>query len=132
MRVVLSEAYQTKGTVLRILITGSRNWDDESALLRALCEYTQTPENDITVVHGGAKGADTCAHKAAETLGFHVETHPADWGKHGKAAGPIRNQEMVDTGADICLAFPLGKSVGTWDCVRRAKAAGIPVKIHNQ
>ena len=115
-----------------ILITGSRNWNDESTLLRALCQYTQTPENDITVIHGGAKGADTCAHKAAKALGLNVRVYPAQWSEHGKGAGPIRNQQMVDAGADICLAFPLGKSVGTWDCVRRAKAAGIPVKVHGQ
>ena len=117
---------------MRILITGSRNWNDESALLRALCQYTQTPENDITVVHGGAKGADACAHKAAKALRLNVRVYPAQWSEHGKKAGPIRNQQMVDAGADICLAFPLGKSVGTWDCVRRAKAAGIPVKVYEQ
>ena len=61
-----------------------------------------------------------------------METHPADWSTHGRAAGPIRNQQMVDRGADICLAFPTSSSIGTWDCVRRAKAAGIPVEIHKQ
>lgn len=117
---------------MKILITGSRNWTDESALIRALCIYTQTPENDITVVHGGAKGADLCAHKAAKALGLNVRVYPAQWSEHGRKAGPLRNQQMVDAGADICLAFPLGKSIGTWDCVRRAKAAGIPVKVHEQ
>jgi hypothetical protein len=48
----------------------------------------------------------------------------ADWTKHGKAAGPIRNQEMIDE-ADALAAFPGGR--GTADCVRRAKAKGIPI-----
>ncbi len=41
----------------------------------------------------------------------------------GKAGGPVRNQAMVDSGADLCLAFPDNKSIGTWDCVQRARAA---------
>lgn len=55
------------------------------------------------------------------------EAHPAQWKTMGSAAGPLRNQEMVDAGADICLAFPLGESPGTRDCMRRARKAGIPV-----
>jgi hypothetical protein len=35
---------------------------------------------------------------------------------------------MVDLGADLCLAFPMPRSRGTWDCVRRAKKAGIVVR----
>lgn len=42
-------------------------------------------------------------------------------------AGLVRNQLMVDLGADICLAFPLPGSRGTWDCMGRAEAAGIKV-----
>lgn len=42
----------------------------------------------------------------------------------------IRNQEMADRGADLCLAFPGPESVGTWDMIRKARAAGIPVHIH--
>jgi hypothetical protein len=44
-------------------------------------------------------------------------------------AGPRRNREMAQAGADLCLAFPLGKSYGTWNCVNECKKAGIPVKV---
>ena len=54
----------------------------------------------------------------------------ADWKTFGKAAGPKRNQAMVDSGADLCIAFPSKGSTGTIDCVERAKAAGIPVVGH--
>lgn len=54
------------------------------------------------------------------------EVHDADWNEYGRAAGPIRNQEMVDAGADVCLAFPTG-GPGTRDCMRRARDAGIRV-----
>lgn len=58
-----------------------------------------------------------------------VERHPAEWDKHGKAAGPIRNQKMVDLGATVCLAFPLPGSRGTAHCMSAARKASIPVWI---
>ena len=115
---------------MRILITGSRNWNDRQAIRDAIAEHAE-PAWDVTVIHGCAPGADEHANWVALELGLGIEAHPAQWSQHGKKAGPIRNQQMVDAGADICLAFPLGTSVGAWDCVRRAKAAGIPVKVHS-
>jgi len=70
-----------------------------------------------------------------DVLGRHmkanVEVHDANWQKHGNAAGPIRNQEMVDLGADVVFAFPLGESRGTNDCIQRAVKANIPVMVYN-
>lgn len=57
------------------------------------------------------------------------EPHPADW-SWGNGAGMHRNQEMVDLGADVCLAFIRGKSSGTRDCADKAAKAGIPVIRH--
>lgn len=57
-----------------------------------------------------------------------IEPHPADWNKHGRSAGPIRNQEMLDSGLNFCFAFvdkPLAESKGTADMVRRCRAAGV-------
>lgn len=102
--------------------------------------------SDVVVVHGAAPGADIIAGNVATQLGFDVESYPAKWErpcdqscyhpprmKNGKpycpVAGHIRNQYMVDLGADVCLAFPMLGSRGTWDCVRRAKKAGIPVHV---
>lgn len=81
----------------------------------------------VTVVHGSAAGADTLAGRVAAAWGMRVEEHPADWGRHGKAAGPRRNAGMVALGADVVLAFPLGASRGTRDCMAKAAAAGIRV-----
>jgi hypothetical protein len=115
---------------LRVLITGSREWQDRDVIRQALLSIASVhgiPAHNVTVVHGAARGADRIAAEEAAHLGMVVEAHPADWDTHGKAAGVIRNAEMVKLGADICLAFPLGKSVGTQDCLRRAKRAGIAV-----
>jgi hypothetical protein len=56
------------------------------------------------------------------------EPYPADW-SFGKSGGPVRNQKMVDAGADVCLAFPLPDSTGTVDCMERARIAGIPTLV---
>jgi len=88
---------------------------------------------NCVVIHGGAKGADTLAARSADNQGVTAEAYPADWGTHGKAAGPIRNQQMIDDAKpDVCWAFvdkPLAESRGTADMVRRARKAGIPTYV---
>lgn len=116
----------------RVLVTGSRSWTDVTAVdreLGALARRIVQEGRDIVLVHGAAKGLDMLAAEEARHRGWTVEPHPAEWDRLGSGAGPIRNQEMVDLGADLCLAFPTAKSVGTWDCVRRANAAGIRVIV---
>jgi hypothetical protein len=126
---------------MRILVTGSRRWTDEDRIRELLAaidrqevpkvldalDVSKTPAH--TLVHGGARGADTIAGEIAKDLGWTVEVHPADWAKFKKSAGAIRNQEMVSLGADLCLAFIMvrGESVGTKHCAKLARMAGIPV-----
>jgi hypothetical protein len=109
----------------RVLVTGSRYWRDRDVVRERLAKLPRT----TIIVHGAARGLDTIAYEVARELGFDDEPHPADWARHGKGAGVIRNGEMVALGAHLCLAFPTGTSIGTWDCVRRAQAAGITVEI---
>lgn len=115
---------------MRILITGSRTWSKfgviEDAILGVAAGSSQQYKN-VTIVHGDAPGADTLADMVARKWGMKIEAHPAEWDRLSKAAGPIRNQKMVDLGANICLAFPEPQSRGTRDCMRRASAAGILV-----
>lgn len=113
---------------MRIIVTGGRGYDNRDAVSRAL-RHIALPAGmaeSVTLVHGDAPGADRLVVAVARILGWEVEDHPADWDTHGRAAGPIRNQQMADSGADVCLAFPGGR--GTADMVRRAEAAGIPVR----
>ena len=112
--------------MIRILVTGSRNWDDLETMIEALAPYDDYKGTKV-LVHGCAKGADTMAAYIALSLGWEVEGHPADWDTHGKAAGHIRNHQMVKLGADVCLAFPLGESRGTRGCMKAAEKAGIKV-----
>ena len=109
---------------MRILVTGSRNWTDRAAIAQALLDLRM--EGPPVIVHGACPtGADAIADELATSWGWEIERHPADWDRHGKAAGPLRNQEMVDAGADVCVAFPHGDSRGTRDCMKRATAAGL-------
>ena len=121
----------------RILITGSRNWDDEETIRTAL---TQTlwqgtgpfrDSNATPVLVSGAcpTGADAIAEKCWRNWQLPIERHRADWGKYGRAAGPIRNQEMVKLGADVCLAFIKNESRGATNTVLLAQKAGIPTQI---
>ena len=105
----------------RILITGSRDWSDRGAIEAELGEY---PPNWV-LVHGGARGADSIA---GDVWWGPVEVHPADWNRHGRSAGFIRNAEMVALGADVCLAFIKNESRGATMCADLAEKKGIEVR----
>ena len=74
-------------------------------------------------------GVDQSFNVAGSELGIAVEPHLADGKGMGNVAGPARNREMVQAGADLCIALhrTLETGKGTRDCVRQALAAGIPV-----
>lgn len=110
---------------MRVIVCGSRRWRDRKAITDRLAELPA----DSVIVHGNAAGADRIAHQEAQKLGLLVEPHPADWEKHGKAAGPIRNREMAQMGGDLCLAFWDGSSRGTAHMIGEAEARHIPVEI---
>ncbi len=82
----------------------------------------------MIIVHGGAHGVDEEAHYVAEELGFDVEVVPADWERYGRAAGAIRNREMVET-CDHVVAFWNGISRGTESAIKAARAIGMEVDI---
>ena len=121
----------------RVLVTGSRDWTAVGRLYEKLDEQLRlahTAGVELIIVHGdNQSGADRIAQRWVHTArlifnGVDEEPHPANWREFHKAAGGIRNQGMVDLGADVCLAAPLPDSRGTYDCMRRARAAGIPVE----
>ncbi len=119
---------------MRLLVCGDRNWDEpervEDAILFTWAEYDHSEY--FLVISGGARGADTHAREACEKHGITFLEFPAEWDKHGRKAGPIRNQQMIDEGEPMqALAFhhDLAKSKGTKDMVRRLNLNNIPVAI---
>lgn len=106
----------------RFAVTGGRTYDNWHGVVHALSQLPAT----ATLVHGAATGADSlCAQWWGDIQQRPIEPHPADWEQYGKAAGPLRNQEMVDSGLDLLVAFPGGR--GTADMTARCKHAGIPI-----
>lgn len=108
---------------MRVIFCGGRTYHDAARIAQELDRFDPL---DTTILTGGAQGADHLAEKIALERGFVVVSHYADWKQYGKRAGPLRNQEMVDTGVDMVVAFPGGP--GTRDMVRRARNAGVEVR----
>ena len=124
---------------MRILVTGSRTWEDKHAIAQALIEALRerTPKvgnmnfltGDVTVVHGACPiGADRLADEWCKANFIEVEPHPAKWQEFGKRAGFLRNAEMVGLGADLCLAFIKDESRGASMTARLCEEAGIPTR----
>ena len=109
---------------MKLLVTGSRSWPDKQAVYNVLTEL-----NPTLVIHGGATGADAFAEQWAVEHDVLVDRHPADWGKYGRAAGAIRNAQMVNEKPDLVVAFLHGNSPGTRMTMKMAEAAGIPVRL---
>lgn len=112
---------------MRILVTGSRDWTDKRSIAKKLCLFIRPTDGQVvTLVSGNCPmGADFMAEEVARNLEWNVELHPANWELHGKRAGFIRNQEMVNAGADLCLAFIKNKSKGATMTANLSEEAGI-------
>jgi cysteine synthase len=119
---------------MRVLVCGGRNYPDRLAVWRELDRLTEADDDHplgkvaLTIIHGACRsGADLWADEWAVVNWARFEEYPADWKAHGKAAGPIRNQRMLDEGKpDLVLAFPGGR--GTQDMITRALRAGVRVE----
>jgi len=119
----------------RVLVCGGRDFCDKAILWKTLDETFPHSETDSygnwlpvgTLIHGDCPtGADALADEYAVVNWLDLKTFPANWEKYGRAAGPIRNAQMLDEGRpDIVIAFPGGR--GTADMVSKARASGVPV-----
>lgn len=111
--------------MVRVLVCGGRDYADAAKVNNALDRLHATRGIEV-VMHGAAKGADALADEWARRNRVSLHTFPAQWEKHGKAAGPIRNQRMLAVGRpDLVIAFPGG--TGTADMVHIALVSSVEV-----
>lgn len=112
--------------MIRLALVGSRSWQDE-AIVRA--HVRAAALGGWTVVTGCAtRGVDAMVRAAAEEQGVTLEVFRADWKRHGRKAGPIRNAEIAAY-ADTMVAFMRGGSRGTTNAVASMRRAGKPVRV---
>ena len=108
------------------LICGGRDFSDNDLFSRAMSDIMASFGCPRRVVQGGARGADAMGSAFAKRMAIEQIEVRADWEKHGKAAGAIRNQQMLDDyHPDAVIAFPGGR--GTADMIKRARARMIDV-----
>lgn len=113
-------------STVRLAIVGSRSFNDMKFMASAISEILPnviTPGDDLIIVSGGARGADELAVQLAKTIGVSWHVFHADWDTHGKAAGVIRNVDIVN-GSDHVVAFWDGTSKGTKNTIELAEKAG--------
>ena len=111
----------------RTIIAGSRTVESIELVERAI----EASGLRITeVVSGCAAGADLFGEQWAKAKMIPIKRFPADWRKHGKSAGPIRNRQMADY-ADQLIAVWDGVSRGTADMIERARYNGLVVYVYD-
>lgn len=121
----------------RIIICGGRHFKDykalESLVNSALTEKNLT-SNEVEIVSGHCEGADMLGELYAEKHGIVCKVFPAEWNKYGRAAGPIRNSQMIEYASEstipIVVAFVSPRTKGTIDTVNKATKRGFSIFRH--
>lgn len=114
--------------MFRIIIAGGRDFQDYATMQQTMDHLLVNVREEIVIISGKARGADTLGERYAHERGYTVREFPADWKLHGKAAGYIRNEEMARN-ADALVAFWDGKSRGTKNMLEIAKRFQLKVRV---
>lgn len=120
----------------RIIIAGSRKFNDYKKMLAVLDNlgiHLINSIDPVEIISGHASGADTLGERFAKAYKYPLKLFPAEWDKYGKAAGPIRNEQMAKYAAEadrgMLIAFPIGESRGTKNMIKLAKQYGLEVNV---
>lgn len=112
----------------RVIVAGSREFNDFEFMELKLNSILANLPKPLEIVSGGARGADQLGERYAAKYGHRIVWCPADWDRYGKAAGPIRNQQMSWYGTHL-VCFWNGRSPGTKNMIETAAADGLKVRI---
>ncbi len=115
---------------MKLAIVGSRNIVDSGMCHKAWKRLHKEEYESVThIITGDCTGIDAQARNMARSLDWaELIVHEADWDKYPKAAGPIRNQKIIDD-ADMLIVIWDGKSRGSKDTILKAVKKGIPIII---
>lgn len=114
----------------RVVIGGLRSYEN----YKEFCNYVDfclseiSTKGEIIIISGHCSGTDMMAEQYAKEKNYILEIYPAEWKKYGRAAGPIRNRQMVEN-ADYVIAFWNNKSRGTKNLIECARNRNIPIKV---
>ena len=120
---------------IAIIISGSRNNDNQELFNYWIDKLTENlDKNDVTFIHGSAKGIDTCCHNYCKEHKYKVESFPAKWAIYGKQAGSIRNKDMLihalaNFDHVLLIAFPDKDSIGTRHMIKICKKENIQIRV---
>lgn len=114
--------------MFRLIIAGGRDFDNYEALKKSVDYLLSHVNDEIVVVCGMAKGADTLGERYAKEHNYKVLYFPADWDRLGRRAGIVRNEEMAQN-ADALIAFWDGKSRGTKNMIETAQKYKLDVRV---
>lgn len=123
---------------IRLIVAGSRDFDDYKIVKNVMEGYVNSwismydcNRNDIEIISGGCRGVDLLGEKYAKEFNHPLKVFTAEWGKYGKAAGPIRNKIMAEYAAEyknaFLIAFWDGLSNGTKNMVSQAEKYGLHI-----
>lgn len=111
----------------RVGIVGSRHFPSREVVR----SFIKSMPQDIVIVSGGAEGVDAWSVEIGNELGMETIVLQADWQRHGRKAGPMRNAEIVKNVAEV-VAFWDGRSRGTLNTIVQATNSGVPVRVIDQ
>ncbi len=112
---------------MRVIIAGSRKFHNLEFLTKKM-DALLANQTEVTIISGTAMGADKTGEEYAALRKFPVERYPANWDKYGKAAGPIRNEEMAKV-ADAAVIFWDGKSPGSKNMIATAEKYNLLTRV---
>ena len=114
---------------MKVIIAGPRDFSDANELELAIADARKEGIEITEVVCGKARGVDTLGEEWAKRSGIPVKPFPADWNKHGKAAGHVRNGEMARYGEALIALSYVSPSRGTFNMILQAKEHGLRVHV---
>lgn len=118
---------------MNIGIIGGRDFNNYDILVSTFANLVEENKWDckgLTIVSGGAKGADSLAERLAKDIGAKTLIFNADWDKYGKSAGYRRNGDIVEN-SDIIIAFWNGISKGTRHTIDISLANKKPIFVYD-